>query len=392
MRIFFAMGTLGVVCIAMTIMPRPDPVWAAGQGQGQGQGLETRVAALESQVGALATQVSVTALEGQMAALASQLSSLAGRVTALEDLNQPGHTVHVDCGQGQTINSALGDAVGRRELMTIRVSGVCKENVVVTRGRIQIVAASPGSGIQATNPNQPALGFTQGYSKDGYLSLSGLTITGGRTGISVSFGNLLFVNNCTISGNTAGIVVNVGSIVSIFGGIIENNAGDAVSATADSQVIIGGATQIRGNTGHALRLQSSIGDVGGGSLLTGNGAGIGTVGLYTGSRLQLSNATIANNARGIFAVAGSQVWLGNGTVITANGGNGIALNDTSVVGKFRTTTAVTITNNTGWGISCSAAPGTAQLASFPPSGDAIDLSGNTNGAHNCAVSPNPAGS
>lgn len=392
MRILVAVGTLGFACVALTMMASPDTVWAAAQGQGQGQGLENRVAALESQVATLATQASVTALEGQLSALASQLSSLADRVTALEGLHRPGHTVDVNCGQGQTIGSALDDAIGRRELMTIRVSGVCTENVVVARGRIRIVAASPGSGIQAANANQPALAFPLGHSKDGYLSLNGLTIIGGRPGIVVALGNLLFVNNCTISGNTGGIVVNVASIVRILDSVIENNTGDAVNATANSQVIVGGATEIRNNTGHALRLQSSTGDIGGGSLVTGNGSGIGTVGLYAGSTLRLANATLANNARGIFAVGGSQVWLDNGAVITANGGNGIALNDTSVVGKLRSTTAVTITNNTGWGISCSAAPGAAQLASFPPSGNAIDLSGNTNGEHNCAVSPNPAGS
>jgi hypothetical protein len=362
-----------------------------GQGQGQGQGLAERVAALESQIDTRASPPSVTALEGQLAALAAQLASLGDRVTALEGLHQTGFLVDVDCTQGQTIASALEHAVGRRELMTIRVTGVCTENVDVVRGRIQIVAASPGAGIQAANPNGPVIRFAMGHSKDGYLSLNGLTISGGRPGIAVALGNLLFVNNCTISGNTGGITVGVDSIVRILGAIVETNSGDGINAIGDSQVIVGGGSEIRNNTGHALRLQSSTGDVSGGAQLTGNGFGIGSVGLYAGSKLRLSNATIANNGRGIFVVGGSQVWLETGAVITGNGGNGIAVNDTSVVGKLRSTTAVQITNNAGWGISCSAAPGAAQLAHFPPSGSAIDLSGNTDGEHNCAVSPNPSG-
>jgi hypothetical protein len=307
-------------------------------------------------------------------------------------LNQFGFVVDVNCGAGETIASALGQAVGRRELMVIRVSGVCTENVNVARGRISMVAAAPGAGIQAANPNQPVIQFGMGYSKDGYLSLNGLTITGGRPGISVGLDNMLFVNGCTIAGNPGGgIAVGTSSLARISGTVVENNGGDAVSGSGDAQVLLGGGSIIRNNTGHALRLQNASAELGGGVQITGNGAGIGSVGLYAGSRLRFG-ATLSNNARGIFAVAGSQVWLENGAVITGNNGNGIALVDTSVIGKLRTTTNVVITNNNGWGISCSASPGVAQLSSFPPSGSAIDLSGNAQGQHNCAVSPNPPGS
>jgi hypothetical protein len=379
---------VAVAYLCVAPLPR---ILAQAPGQGSGPGLEARVSALESRLPTLATRGSVAALEGQVVTLVSQLSSLASRVAALEQLNQFGFVVDVNCGAGETIASALGQAVGRRELMVIRVSGVCTENVNVARGRISIVAAAPGAGIQAANPNGAVITFGMGYSKDGYLSLNGLTIAGGRLGIAVGLDNMVFVNGCTISGNQGGVSVAQGSLARISDAVIENNGGDAISGSSDAQIFIGGGSIVRNNTGHALRLQNASAELSGGVQITGNGAGIGSVGLYAGSRLRFG-ATLSNNARGIFAVAGSQVWLENGAVITGNNGNGVALVDTSVIGKLRATTNVVITNNNGWGISCSASPGVAQLASFPPSGSAIDLSGNAHGQHNCAVSPNPPGS
>lgn len=385
-------GCVASALVVVVLSAISERVSAQGQANGSGNGLESRVAVLESQVATLASQASVTALEGQVTTLGAQLSTLVERVAALELLNDGTYTVDVDCTQGQTIASALEQTVGRRELFTIRITGVCTENVSVIRGRIRFVGAGTGATIQAANANQPVISFVMGYSKDGYLSLNNLTITGGSSGVNVNLGNMLFVNGCVISNNSSGINISANSITRILGTVIENNAGDAVNGNGDAYISIGGGTQIQNNGGHGLRLQSSSADVSGSTQITNNGAGIGTIGLYAGSKLRLSNATIANNTRGIFAVNGSQVWLDNGAVITGNQGNGIAVNDTSVVGKLRSTTNVQITNNQGWGISCSGAPGAAQLAQFPPSGFAINLTGNTSGEHNCAVSPNPPGS
>jgi hypothetical protein len=98
-----------------------------------------------------------------------------------------------------------------------------------------------------------------------------------------------------------------------------------------------------------------------------------------------------NEGNGIFGGMGSVVWLEDGAKITGNGGHGIAMVNTGVVGKFYVPTDISITNNGGHGISCSPSPGVAQLYGFPPTvgANAPDVSGNDQGDYGCLASPNP---
>lgn len=116
----------------------------------------------------------------------------------------------------------------------------------------------------------------------------------------------------------------------------------------------------------------------------------GAVGLYGGSVLRLGNASVSDNrGNGLFVAIGSVVWLEGGAVINGNGGHGISASDGGIVGKFFVITNIQINNNGAWGISCSAAPGTAHLYGLPPTASPITTTGNALGGINCPVSPVP---
>src|SRR6185503_4060518 len=58
-------------------------------------------------------------------------------------------TVKVDCAKGDTINAALASNP-KVQRLTIEISGMCHENVVVTRDRVTLRGSDPAhDGIQA---------------------------------------------------------------------------------------------------------------------------------------------------------------------------------------------------------------------------------------------------
>ncbi len=86
---------------------------------------------------------------------------------------------------------------------------------------------------------------------------------------------------------------------------------------------------------------------------------------WLGSEIELEGATVANNSgNGIKVSLGSSVLLGNFNVsfteVSGNTGNGILVNDTSVIGAITLGSAV-VKNNDLWGVFCEQAPAVAQI-------------------------------
>ncbi|MBI2835747.1 MAG: hypothetical protein HYX76_15105, partial [Acidobacteria bacterium] len=62
---------------------------------------------------------------------------------------QTSATVKVKCAQGDSINKAIGQHPNAESLV-VEISGMCSENVVVTRDRVTLRGTDPaGDGIQA---------------------------------------------------------------------------------------------------------------------------------------------------------------------------------------------------------------------------------------------------
>ena len=65
--------------------------------------------------------------------------------------------VTVDCTTGGSINQVLQQNQNSEAPLTINIKGTCVESVNVHRDNVTLQAVSPGDGIQAPSPNDPAL-------------------------------------------------------------------------------------------------------------------------------------------------------------------------------------------------------------------------------------------
>lgn len=134
-------------------------------------------------------------------------------------------TVRVDCTRGQSINEAMTKKPKAYSLI-VEISGMCRENVVVTRDRVTLRGTDPaGDGIQAeenTDLTDPTL-WVRGA---GLVNVENLTLTGGFSGLLATNANLplIQVTNSRLVGN------------SNFGIQLENSLVNATDTTFEGPV------------------------------------------------------------------------------------------------------------------------------------------------------------
>ena len=383
------------------------PVAAHGQANSVQQRLtavEGQLADVIDQLAALAARVTtLETLPARVTALEGRASILEARATALENRTAATFNTNVDCGSGQTIASALAQTAAHTGTVQITISGTCTESVTVMRARTIIQGGGPGAAIQAPS-GSTAVRLATGGGATRSLLLNNLTIAGGQLAVSADSGGHVQLTNVTLFGNVNGVSLGNRSEARLVNTTIESpvaGGGVAVDLRNGAFVSITGGA-IRNHTNYALQLQNgAVADVVNTQITDNqNGGGPGTirgaVGLYGGSSLRLTGTTIANNTgNGVFVAMGSVLYLENGVSISDNTGHGISASDGAVVGKFFATGNVHINTNGGYGISCSAAPGLAQLYGFPsiPGGgqQPIDTTGNGLGGINttCQAAPVP---
>jgi len=355
--------------------------------------VDARTLALEQGSATLSGQLG--AIDARVTTLGNQLGALTTRTTAVEQYVWP-RTIDVNC-SAQTIASALAQVpFSHLGILTIRISGTCTEGVSVYRGQTVIEGIGPGAEIVAPSvgPVVATPDIRGGAPRS--LALRNLTIRGNGSGIGVKadFGASVYLDNVTIVGTQTAVSL-YRSMARIEASTIESN-GFGVVASNGSHVLIYN-THIRNNADYGLNLENGTTAYVYGSFITGNQGGNpgsirGAVGLYQGSTLRIAATEISGSrGNGIFGAMGSVVWLEDGVNIHHNGGHGIAMTDTGVVGKYYVPTDIHITNNDGQGIACSPSPGVAQLYGFPPTpgANAPNVSGNLRGDYGCPASPNP---
>jgi parallel beta-helix repeat protein len=230
---------------------------------------------------------------------------------------------------------------------TISVTGICNENIDITKSGIIIdggdINGNPTAEIHAPVSTQSAVRIRAGVvtvknfksiqgGQDGVyvISSTGSTILNntiqdtGRDGVFVDFGGAPTINHNTIKNTSRyGITVFANAYAAIINNTITNNPGDGILVTESADARIG---------------------------------------FWSSSQTTASPNTItANGGDGIIVTRGSNAWI-VGNTISNNDGNGVTVTKVSHAGVSYNT----INQNGGHGIEVSQGSG-ANLGSETPS-------------------------
>jgi parallel beta-helix repeat protein len=264
-------------------------------------------------------------------------------------------TVTVDCASGDTITKALTRGDDRKSL-TILIKGKCTESVVINRSDIKLGAAEPDATISGPDPNTDVIRVTGSR-----VTIDGITITGGRNGVTGDGAAGMIVQNALIqvTGRT-GIVYSSGSSGTVDTVTSTGNPRDGVSIDSASAAVIGSQLTQNGRFGVNLS-DSASGRIGidyrndpSGNTIKGNGASGINISYSSGAFIAMNdisgngtNATPGNPRFGI-GMNGSSADVIGGNTISGNAGQGINLRASSLsMGdtNFGFTSVNTITGN-----------------------------------------------
>jgi hypothetical protein len=358
----------------------------------------------------------------RIAELERKVAALEARMTDLESAGDP-LALAVDCGAGQKVSDALAAAAKTFGPVTITLTGVCHERVVVRRDDVSLRGAgstdglasppSPFGGtllqVRAQRVDLRQLNLTPSSQDTGLEVLAGatltgfaLTVVGGNpgllvwegayaevygselrdvtvpTGIVQAVGGHLVLSSSLVAGSAgSGITVTRGGSLAAFDVTVSGNTSSGISVLEGAHAFLGDVVVTGGRVG--LSLSSATASVSGGRV-----AGAIASGITVQDRAHLSiggGAIVEDHASaGIFVSGGSSVVPVDVT-IRDNGGSGIALGDTSILRSFFLADKPVISGNGGFGISCDVAPAVSHVT---PNGlPAAAVTGNVRGASNC---------
>jgi hypothetical protein len=239
-------------------------------------------------------------------------------------------TVVVDCASGETIARALTRGDERKPLV-VRVNGSCIEHVLIDRDDVTLAAGAAAATVSGPDPATDVIRVTASR-----VAIEGLTVTGGRNGITADGASRFMVRNAVVQ-NTGrnGITYAHGSSGVVDGSTVTGNGRDGVAVDSASATVV--------NSQVNLNARMGIGVFNNGSARIGidnrNDPG--------------GNVISANASNGIHIVFGSSAFIamnqitGNGTSdAPGNLRNGINLASASanIIGGN------TISGHTGTGV------------------------------------------
>jgi hypothetical protein len=270
----------------------------------------------------------------------------------------------VDCGAGQSINSAI--AAGYTQ---ITVRGVCDESVEIAVDGITLMADPAGATIAPTS-GDPAV-WMRGASN---TELRGLTLDGANSAnhtVEMRHSDVIMQDVTVTGGKAAGIYVSTNSSANVQGSELRAND-TAMTVINNSYANVTGETRIVDSKFIALiSSRASSVTFGGGSVIDGVQNGVG-IAVAASAHLRMREGAVVTNVNGrgveaegasvevseasitavsgdaIQAVAASSVMLDRAT-ITGNGGWGVRM-DGSSGGRYW---GSTITGNAGGALSIS---------------------------------------
>jgi parallel beta-helix repeat protein len=225
---------------------------------------------------------------------------------------------HVDCDHEHS--GALQRAIDRAVSgQTILVSGSCYENVSIPPGKDQLTI--DGGGTATINGPDVTLNTIQIRGPKA-ITITGLTITGGRAGIDVSRGSSALIDGNIIDRTGRnGITLGSFATANIVNNTIQNNAVMGILVTGNAFGFIGFRTAddtsaspntIRNNGMHGISLTLSSSARIAGNTVSGNTRH--GINVERASQATISDNTIdANGQHGVYVTENSGVNLGSDT-------------------------------------------------------------------------------
>jgi hypothetical protein len=239
-------------------------------------------------------------------------------------------TTTVDCAAGDTVARALRHGDERKSL-TILTNGSCSEHLVINRSDIKLAAAAPGATISGPDPAVDVIRVTGTR-----VTIDGITVTGGRNGITADGAAGLIVQNAVVQGTGRnGISYAHGASGIVDGTRVTGNGRDGVAIDAASGTVI--------NSQVSQNVRMGVGVFNGGTARIG----------IDNRNVRGDNTISANGVNGIHIVYGSTALIaanqitGNGTDLSATfigSGVNIANATANLIGDN------TISGNAGPGI------------------------------------------
>ena len=331
-----------------------------------------------------ADAVSFSQVETKLKRLRKRVNQLETEVTDLRFRTLP-NEVDVDCTAGDTINGILDAHTETTGLLTIRVSGLCTEQVVITRSNVTL------QGISGATIQQPVDTGYSGVTVSGgadHVYVTDLRLVEGFTGALVTKGAHAVFSNIIFEASDNGVTAVDNGVADITGSVIRNNA-QGVYAARGGVVSVSNSV-IEQNTVGVLAFKAGTVNltlpffdrqsIGVGSIVRNNTTG-GVA--RSGGMIDLSDTRIeANRGVGLLADSGSAIHLfasfnETGNIITGNTNFGILVQKTGSLVINASVFPQTITLN-AFGIQCNANSGYI----VPPG---FVVTGNTNAnVINCA--------
>jgi parallel beta-helix repeat protein len=261
----------------------------------------------------------------------------------------------VDCAAGDTVARALRHGDERKSL-TILINGTCSEHVVINRSDIKLAAAAAGATISGPDPAIDVIRVTGSR-----VTIDGITVTGGRNGITADGAAGLIVQNALVQGTGRnGITYAHGASGVVDGSTVVNNARDGVAIDSASATVINSQVSQNGRMGVGVfnggsgRIGIDNFNVAAGNTISAN-ASNGVHIVFGSSALIAMNQITGNgtssapgNLRIGINLASASADIIGGNTISGNAGTGVNLTRSSAVfgdNLFGITTVNTITGN-----------------------------------------------
>jgi hypothetical protein len=320
-----------------------------------------------------ADATSFSQVEIKIKRLKKRVKQLETEVTDLRFRTLP-NEVTVDCSAGDTINGILDAHTETLGALTIRVSGVCAEQVAITRSHVTLQGVN-GATIQ----QQPGVGTSVIVARGaGDVYVSDLRLVDGFSGALVTKGAHAVFSNVTIEAADNGVTVVDNGVADITGSAIRNTiqgiyAARGGVASVSNSVIENNTTGVLAFKAGTINLTSILPDqsIGVGTVVRNNTTG-GVA--RSGGMIDLSDTRIeANRGVGLLADSGSAIQMfasfnETGNLITGNTNFGILLQKNSSLVINSSIFPQAITGN-GFGVQCIGNPSYIVPAGFVVSGN-----------------------
>lgn len=235
-------------------------------------------------------------------------------------------TVNVDCTAGGSVSAAL--AGGAQQII---VRGTCVESLSVGRDGVTLRGEAGGT-IRGPDADTDTVIVTGQR-----VTVDGLTVTGGRNGISAFGAANLIVRNATVqSTGRTGIVYANGSSGQIDNCVVQSNARDGVAVDAAQATIINSTMTNNARGGVSVfnggRARIGITDraIGAGNTISQNGATgvsvtLGGTATITMNAITDNGTNASSPGRGGVGVVQATASITGGNTISGNAGAGVSV-------------------------------------------------------------------